>query len=172
MTPHAPIRRIGWLALLALAGALCLLLHFKVQAIHSEVVRAERRIVALEQDKLLLQTEFETRANQQQLAAWNQVDFGYTAPTAAQFLNGERQLAALGASALPGGAATIRFARADIEQTAPAAPAPAAAPVAAAPVAAAAAPPREVRLATATLAAATAERVPLVALASAGAAGE
>lgn len=166
MTPHAPIRRIGWLALLALAGALCLLLHFKVQAIHSEVVRAERRIVALEQDKLLLQTEFETRANQQQLAAWNQVDFGYTAPTAAQFLNGERQLAALGASALPGGAATIRFARADIEQTAPAAPA------AAAPVAAAAAPPREVRLATATLAAATAERVPLVALASAGAAGE
>ena len=166
MTPHAPIRRIGWLALLALAGALCLLLHFKVQAIHSEVVRAERRIVALEQDKLLLQTEFETRANQQQLAAWNQVDFGYTAPTAAQFLNGERQLAALGASALPGGAATIRFARADIEQTAPAASA------AAAPVAAAAAPPREVRLATATLAAATAERVPLVALASAGAAGE
>lgn len=170
MTPHARIRRIGWLAILALAGALCLLLHFKVQAIHSEVVRAERRIVALEQDKLLLQTEFETRANQQQLAAWNQVDFGYTAPTAAQFLNGERQLAALGASALPGGAATIRFARADIEQAAPPAPL---ADSAADPVAtAAAAPPREVRLATATLAAATAERVPLVALASAGAAGE
>lgn len=170
MTPHARIRRIGWLALLALATALYLLLHFKVQAVHSEVVRAERRIVALEQDKLLLETEFETRANQQQLAAWNRVDFGYTAPTAAQFLNGERQLAALGASGLPGGAATIRFARADADEAAP--PAAVAVAVAAEPaLETAAAPPREVRLATATLAAAD-ERVPLVALASVGAAPE
>ena len=32
---------------------------------------------------MLLETEFETRANQQQLATWNEVDFGYQAPSAA-----------------------------------------------------------------------------------------
>jgi hypothetical protein len=103
---------MGWIALLALLTGMYLMLHFKVQAVHSDVVRAERRIVSLEQEKLLLATEFETRANQMQLAAWNQVDFGYVAPTAAQFLDGERQLASLGAPALLPGSSPIRLAQA------------------------------------------------------------
>ena len=115
MTPQAQLRRIGWIALLALLTGLYLMLHFKVQAVHSEVVRAERRIVALEQEKLLLATEFETRANQMQLAAWNQVDFGYVAPTASQFLEGERQLAALGAPVLTPGSSPIMLAEATVE---------------------------------------------------------
>jgi hypothetical protein len=115
MTPQAQFRRMGWIALLALLTGLYLMLHFKVQAVHSDVVRAERQIVALEQEKLLLATEFETRANQMQLAAWNQVDFGYVAPTAGQFLDGQRQLASLGAGAVLPGSSPIMLANADVE---------------------------------------------------------
>ena len=42
------------------------------------------------------ETEFETRASQQQLSNWNAVEFGYSAPRADQYLESERQLAALG----------------------------------------------------------------------------
>ena len=102
MTPYGRLRRIGWIAALATCFALYLMLHIKVQSVSSEVVRAERQIVALEQQKLLLETEFETRSNQLQLAAWNRVDFGYTAPSAAQFLENERQLASFGSPRGPG----------------------------------------------------------------------
>jgi hypothetical protein len=117
MTPQTRIRRLGWIVLLALLTGLYLLLHFQVQAVHSDIVRAERRIVSLEQEKLLLATEFETRANQTQLAAWNQVDFGYTAPVSGQFLNGERQLAALGAPRrFPGQGSPIQLAQGGLEE--------------------------------------------------------
>ena len=45
MTAQARIRRIGWFAALALCAVLYLMLHLKVHAVHSEVVRAERQIV-------------------------------------------------------------------------------------------------------------------------------
>lgn len=110
MTPQSRIRRIGWIAALALCTALYLVLHLKVHAVQSEVIRAERQIVSLERQKLLLETEFETRANQLQLAAWNNVEFGYTAPTAGQFLENERQLASFGAPPVPGAPEPIRVA--------------------------------------------------------------
>ena len=110
MNPHSRIRRIGWIAALAVCTALYLMLHLKVHAVLSDVVRAERQIVALEQEKLLLETEFETRSNQLQLAAWNRVDFGYTAPSAAQFLENERQLASFGSPRAPGAPEPIRVA--------------------------------------------------------------
>ena len=110
MTQHSRVRRIGWIAALAACTAIYLALHLKVHAVQSEVVRAERRIVALEQQNLLLETEFETRANQLQLAAWNNIDFGYTAPTAAQFLRNERQLASFGTPRAPGAPEPIRVA--------------------------------------------------------------
>ena len=110
MTPHSRLRRIGWIAALATCTALYLMLHLKVHSVRSEVIRAERQIVALEQQKTLLETEFETRSNQLQLAAWNQVDFGYTAPSAAQFLENERQLASFGSPRAPGAPEPIRVA--------------------------------------------------------------
>lgn len=58
MTPQARIRRIGWFAALATCTALYLMLHLKVHAVTSEVVRAERQIVALEDENMLLETEF------------------------------------------------------------------------------------------------------------------
>ena len=110
MTPQSSLRRIGWLAALAACTALYLTLHLKVHAVRSEVIRAERQIVALEPQKLLLETEFETRSNQLQLAAWNRVDFGYTAPSAAQFLENERQLASFGGPRAVGAPEPIRVA--------------------------------------------------------------
>jgi len=170
MTPQAQLRRMGWIVLLALLTGMYLMLHFKVQAVHSDVVRAERRIVSLEQEKLLLATEFETRANQMQLAAWNQVDFGYVAPTAGQFLEGERQLAALGASVLPGTSSPIRLAQATVVGAPAVSMVGAAADLAGEVLAVAETgeAPRNVRLATATWAAGNA-RVPLAALAGAAA---
>ncbi|HEY6816215.1 MAG TPA: hypothetical protein VI168_11790 [Croceibacterium sp.] len=110
MTSHSRIRRIGWFAALATCVMLYLTLHLKVNAVHSEVVRAERRIVALEQQKLLLETEFETRSNQLQLEAWNRVDFGFTPPSAEQFLEDERQLASFGEPRAAGAPEPIRVA--------------------------------------------------------------
>jgi hypothetical protein len=110
MTPQSRLRRIGWIAALATCTALYLMLHLKVHSVQSEVVRAERQIVALEQQKVLLETEFESRSNQLQLAAWNRVDFGYVAPSAGQFIENERKLASFGVPRATGAPAPIRVA--------------------------------------------------------------
>jgi hypothetical protein len=106
------LRQLGWMACLAVCLAVFAGLTFQVNAVKSQVRLAERRIVSLQRDKMLLETEFETRASQQQLAQWNAVDFGYQAPTADQYLEGERQLAALGEPRTPDAPAPIRVARA------------------------------------------------------------
>lgn len=106
------LRQFGWAMSLSLALALFLGLTFKVNSVRSQVRLVERQIVSLEREKMLLETEFETRASQQQLAQWNAVDFGYEAPAADQYLEGERQLAALGEPRLAGAPAPIRVARA------------------------------------------------------------
>jgi hypothetical protein len=104
------LRSVGWAALLLVCAALLLAMTFKVNAVKSELRQTELRIVALKHDKLLLETEFETRANQQQLRALNDVEFGYHAPTSGQYLEGERQLAALGKARGPGAPSPIRVA--------------------------------------------------------------
>lgn len=89
------MRSIGWIALLLICFALVMVMAFRVNALRSQVHRAEERIVALRQEKVYLETELETRANQQQLKSWNDVEFGYVAPGADQYLENERQLAML-----------------------------------------------------------------------------
>jgi hypothetical protein len=89
------MRQVGWVAVLVVCFALTIALTFRVNAVKSQVRLVERQIVQLKQDKLLLETEFETRANQQQLRNLNEVEFGYQAPTAGQYLENERQLASL-----------------------------------------------------------------------------
>ncbi|WP_258319880.1 hypothetical protein [Qipengyuania flava] len=96
MVGGSRIRQIGWALVLGICFALLLALTFKVNAVKSDVRLAERQIVAAQRAKLLLETEFETRASQQQLSDWNAVEFGYAAPRADQYLESERQLAALG----------------------------------------------------------------------------
>jgi hypothetical protein len=112
MTQQSRLRRMGWLAVLSLCTVCYLALHLKVHAVQSEVVRSERQIVALENEKMLLETEFETRASQEQLASWNRIDFGYMAPAASQFVDSERELAKFGAPRGPGAPAPILVAAA------------------------------------------------------------
>jgi hypothetical protein len=106
------LRKIGWAAVLVTCTALYLVLHLRVNAVRSEVRQAERQIVSLEDQKTMLETEFETRSNQQQLATWNDVDFGYKAPTASQYLEGERQLAQFGTPRAKGAPEPIMVANA------------------------------------------------------------
>lgn len=107
------LRSVGWLVLLGLCLALVVALAFRVNALRSQIHHAEARIVALKQEKMYLETEFETRSNQQQLKAWNDVEFGYAAPNASQYLEGERQLAELSMPATPDAPAPIRVASVD-----------------------------------------------------------
>ena len=65
------MRSFGWAAVLLTCFTFTVILTFKVNAVKSEVLLAERQILALERETLLLETEFETRASQRQLAAWN-----------------------------------------------------------------------------------------------------
>ena len=109
------LRRIGWAALLAVCCALLFGLSLRVNALKSDVRRTENRIVALRTETMYLETEYETRSNQQQLSAWNAVDFGYVAPNAGQYLENVRQLAALGKPAGPDAPSPIRVAIAPIE---------------------------------------------------------
>lgn len=113
MMNRSQARSLGWAAVLAICLALLTVLSFKVHAVRSEVLLAERQLIALEREALLLETEFETRASQRQLAEWNTVEFGYESPRARQFLDGERQLASLGERLGPDAPAPIRLARAD-----------------------------------------------------------
>lgn len=106
------LRQLGWAAILALCIALFAGLTFKVNSVRSQVRLAERQILALQREKILLETEFETRASQQQLAQWNAVEFGYQAPGPGQYLEGERQLARLGEPRGPSAPTPIRVARA------------------------------------------------------------
>jgi len=111
--PAARTRRIGWLASLASCLALFVALSFNVHAVKSEVRLAERQIIALEREMQILETEFQARASQRQLAEWNAIELGYEAPRADQYLDGERQLASLGVPTAPGAPAPIRVARAE-----------------------------------------------------------
>ncbi|MBB4615256.1 hypothetical protein [Novosphingobium taihuense] len=113
ITTASRLRSIGWLVLLGLCLALVMVLAFRVNALRSQIHHAEARIVALKQEKMYLETEFETRSNQQQLKTWNDVEFGYTAPNASQYLEGERQLAELSLPSRPDAPAPIRVASVD-----------------------------------------------------------
>ena len=107
------LRSIGWIATLMVCTALVVVLAFRVNALRSQVHQSDLKIVALKQETMYLETEFETRANQQQLKAWNDVEFGYVAPTAGQYLETERQLAAYAKPVEPGAPAPVRVASND-----------------------------------------------------------
>jgi hypothetical protein len=109
------VRSLGWAVILTVCVALTLVLTFRVNATRSQVRLAERQIVSLKQEMIALETEFETRANQQQLRAINDVEFGYEAPRADQYIEGERKLLAYGKPRGPDAPEPIRVARQDAE---------------------------------------------------------
>lgn len=107
------VHSIGWMTVLLVCGALSLALMLRVNAVKSQVAGSEKRIAYLQRDIDFLETEFQTRSNQQQLKTLNDVEFGYEAPRAEQYIEGERQLAALGKAPAPGAPQPIRYASAD-----------------------------------------------------------
>ena len=107
------LRSISWMATLVVCVALVMVLAFRVNALRSQVHLSQAKIIALKQETMYLETEFETRANQQQLKTWNDVEFGYAAPIASQYLDNERQLASYAKPAEPDAPAPIRVASAD-----------------------------------------------------------
>ena len=96
MVTGTRVRQIGWAVILGASMAVLLALTFKVNAVKSDVRLTERAIIVAQQERLMLETEFQTRASQHQLSDWNAVEFGYGAPRADQYLESETQLAALG----------------------------------------------------------------------------
>lgn len=106
------LRSIGWAAVLTVCLALTVALGLRVNAVKGSVHATEREIVSLKQEIRFLETEFQTRANQHQLRALNEVEFGYRAPEAAQYIETERQLAVLGKERPAGAPAPIRLAAA------------------------------------------------------------
>lgn len=115
MVPGSRLRQIGWAVVLATCFALFAVLTFRVNAVKSGVALAERQIIALEREKLVLETEFQARASQQQLGDWNRVEYGYLTPAANQYLENERQLASLGIERGIGAPEPIRVASAPEE---------------------------------------------------------
>ena len=115
MSRGSRLRQTGWFVLLTLCGVFFLVLTFHVNSVKNKVHLAERTIIELEREKQTLEIEFEARANQQQLANWNKIDFGYEAPRADQYLDNPRQLAALGIARDRGAPAPIRVARSEDE---------------------------------------------------------
>lgn len=107
------VHSLGWISVLLICAALTIGLTLRVNAMKSQVHDAEKRILYVQADINFLETEFQTRSNQQALKQLNDLEFGYKAPVAAQYIEGERQLAALGKPAGPGAPKPIRYANAE-----------------------------------------------------------
>jgi hypothetical protein len=97
------MQNIGWLALVFVVLILLYPLSLNVAAVHSDLVRIDRKIMETKREISFLEAELTTRANIAQLEEWNQLLYGYEPPTAEQFLNGEQGLASLG-----GGEAVVK----------------------------------------------------------------
>lgn len=110
---HPRLRQIGWGAVLGGCLAVFAVLSLTVHAVRSEVLVSDMKIVQLKTKKQRLETEFQARASQHQLAQWNRVDLGYIAPRADQYLDTRKQLAALGEPMGPGAPSPVRVARAE-----------------------------------------------------------
>ncbi|PEQ12657.1 hypothetical protein B2G71_10110 [Novosphingobium sp. PC22D] len=106
------LHSIGWVSVLAICGAMTLGLGLHVNAVKSEVYRSEQKVVGLRRDIDMLEVEFQTRSNQHQLKTINDLEFGYSAPRADQYIEGERQLASLGVPRAPDAPQPILMAKA------------------------------------------------------------
>ncbi|MCG6119689.1 MAG: colicin transporter [Blastomonas sp.] len=90
------LKTIGWIALIFIVAIALYPLSLSVATLRSDLTRTEREILRTRAEIRYLETEFATRASLTQLAMWNDLEYGYEAPSAAQYLDGERELANLG----------------------------------------------------------------------------
>ncbi len=86
------------LVLLVLAIAMTVYpVSLRVATTRAELAQVEREILRTKKNIRYIETEFSARASLRQLERWNADSLGYAAPTAEQFLSGERELAELDA---------------------------------------------------------------------------
>ena len=89
------LRPLGWIAAVALAAIVFYLVSLRVAAERGALEAVDHQILTAQNDIRRLQTEFGTRASLRQLERWNGDVLALTAPTAAQYLDGEVALASL-----------------------------------------------------------------------------
>ena len=85
------------LVLLVLVFAMMLYpVSLKVAATRSELAQINQQINRTRDNIRYLESELAVRASMRQLEQWNAETFGYSAPSASQYLANERQLASIG----------------------------------------------------------------------------
>lgn len=93
-------RSLGLVAGVATAATCLYMVSLQVAAERGKLEAVEHQIATAQRDMRQLQTELGTRASLRQLEKWNGDVLALSAPKAAQFLHGERQLASLGLDAV------------------------------------------------------------------------
>lgn len=90
------LQGIGLIMLLTLYAFFAYSISLPVSTTRAELQQVEREIAETQQHNRMLEGDIAVLANVHQLDRWNAEFFSYTAPTAAQYLSGERELASLG----------------------------------------------------------------------------
>ena len=88
-------RWFGWFVLCVGVILGCYLMSSRVAAERNKLADVERSIATTQRDIRALETEFDTRANLAQLQRWNGDTLKLSAPTAAQYVRNDSQLAML-----------------------------------------------------------------------------
>ncbi|PAX08714.1 hypothetical protein [Sphingomonas lenta] len=106
------LRGLGWFASCAGIVLSFYLVSLQVAGERNKLEALNGRIRAAERDIRALETEFDTRANLQQLEKWNGDILALSAPVAGQFVADERQLASAlyRVPAMPGGEGEMKTA--------------------------------------------------------------
>ena len=89
------LQGIGLVLLVLIFAMMLYPVSLKVAATRSELTRVERQIDRTRANIRYLESELAVRASMRQLEQWNADSFGYSAPSASQYLANERQLASL-----------------------------------------------------------------------------
>lgn len=89
------LQGIGLVLLVLVFAMLLYPVSLKVAATRSELTRIERQIDRTRDNIRYLESELAVRASMRQLEQWNADTFGYSAPSADQYLANERQLASI-----------------------------------------------------------------------------
>jgi hypothetical protein len=130
-------RWFGWFVLCVSVILGCYLMSSRVAAERNKLASIENSIARTQRDITALETEFDTRASFAQLQRWNGDTLKLSAPTAAQYVRDDAELAQVDFNApAPAGMPQLQTAAAVIpsapvipaDAAAPATPAPAAAP--------------------------------------------
>lgn len=158
-------RWFGWFVLCVSVILGCYLMSSRVAAERNKLASIESSIARTQRDIKALETEFDTRASFAQLQRWNGDTLKLSAPTAAQYIRNDAELAQVDFNApAPTGMPQIQTAAAVIP-SAPVIPTEADLPAAAAPASASAAPasapaaPARVRAAVAMVSAPVAAKL-------------